>query len=52
MQAREWNPNEKQAMPALDITGGVYAVAIAPIIDKRDQANQIGETLKVKLPFP
>jgi hypothetical protein len=48
----KWNPNEKQAMPALDITGGVYAVAIAPSIDKRDKGNQIGENTEGKVAVP
>lgn len=48
----KWNPNEKQAMPALDITGGVYAVAIAPTIDKRDKGSQIGENTEGKVAVP
>src|ERR1700724_4009951 len=48
----KWNPNEKQSMPALDVTGGVYAVAIAPSVDKRDKGNQVGENTEGKVAVP
>jgi hypothetical protein len=48
----KWNPNDKQSMPALDITGGLYALAIAPAVDKRDKGNQIGENTEGKVAVP
>ena len=48
----KWNPNNKQSMPALDVTGGLYAVAIAPSIDKRDKGNQVGENTEGKVAVP
>jgi hypothetical protein len=48
----KWNPNEKQAMPAIDTTGGLFAVAIAPIADKREKGKQIGENTEQKIVVP
>ena len=48
----KWNPNNKQSMPAVDVTGGIYAVAIAPSVDKRDKGNQIGENTEGKVAVP
>lgn len=39
----KWNPNEKQGKPVLDTTGGIFPLAIAGIVDKRDKGKQIGE---------
>jgi len=39
----KWNPNQKPSMPAIDMTGGLYSLTIAPIADKRDKAKQVGE---------
>ena len=30
-------------MPVLDTTGGIYAVAVPAIVDKRDKGKQVGE---------
>jgi hypothetical protein len=50
--ALKWNPNEKQSMPALDTTGGIYPLAIASVVDKRDKGKQIGENTEGKIPVP
>ncbi len=39
----KWSPNEKQSMPVLDTTGGIYGVAVPAIVDKRDKGKQVGE---------
>jgi len=31
----KWNPNEKQSMPVLETTGGIFSLAIPVIVDKR-----------------
>lgn len=47
-----WNPNGKQAMPALDTTGGIYPLVIPGVIDKRDKGKQIGENTEDKVAVP
>src|SRR5690242_204504 len=48
----KWNPNEKQMIPALDTTGGIYPLAIAAVVDKRDKGKQIGENTEQKVAVP
>jgi hypothetical protein len=48
----KWNPNQKQLLPALDVTGGVYALAVAPLVDKRDRGTEIGENTEQKVAVP
>jgi len=48
----KWNPNEKQSMPALDTTGGLYPLAIPGIADKRDKGRQIGENTEHSVAVP
>src|SRR6478736_7237389 len=48
----KWNPNEKQAIPPLDSTGGLYPLTVTAVADKRDKGKQIGENVEGKMPVP
>jgi len=48
----KWNPNEKQSMPVLETTGGIFSLAIPAIVDKRDKGKQVGENNEGKQVVP
>jgi hypothetical protein len=48
----KWNPNEKQSMPVLETTGGIFSLAISPLVDKRDKGKQVGENNEGKTVVP
>jgi hypothetical protein len=48
----KWNPNEKSRMPALDTTGGLRTMSVAPMVDKRDKGKQVGENTEEKAVVP
>src|SRR5436189_1944270 len=47
-----WNPNERPSVPVLDMTGGVYGISVAAVVDRRDKGKQIGENTEEKVPVP
>ena len=48
----KWNPNEKSRMPVLETTGGLRALSVAPMVDKRDKGKQVGENTEEKVVVP
>jgi hypothetical protein len=48
----KWNPNEKQAIPVFEITGGIHRLSIGEIVDKRDKGTQIGANTEEKIIVP
>jgi hypothetical protein len=48
----KWNPNEKQSMPVLETTGGIFSLAIPALVDKRDKGKQVGENNEGKTVVP
>jgi hypothetical protein len=49
----KWTPNkETPALPAFEMTGGVYSLQIDQLVHKRDKGNQIGENSEKKEVVP
>jgi hypothetical protein len=45
----KWTPNkETPALPAFEMTGGVYSLQIDQLVDKREKGTQVGENSEKK----
>lgn len=48
----KWTPDETADAPPIDVTGGVHALRMEPVVDKREKGAAIGENTKKKPPVP